>query len=72
MKAAVRVSCPAKTIRETADLMTKLNAGALPVVVDNKLVGMLTDRDIAVRAVALGEGPDMPVSAVMSGQVKLC
>lgn len=52
--------------------MTELDAGALPVVVDNKLVGMLTDRDIAVRAVALGESPGMPVSAVMSGQVKLC
>ncbi|RYF23388.1 MAG: CBS domain-containing protein [Oxalobacteraceae bacterium] len=72
MTAQVRVVRPEQTIREAANLMAELDAGALPVVEGNKLVGMLTDRDIAVRAVALGKGPDTPVSAVMSGQVKCC
>ncbi|QEE41303.1 MULTISPECIES: CBS domain-containing protein [unclassified Methylobacterium] len=72
MTAQVRVVRPEQTIREAANLMAELDAGALPVVEGNKLVGMLTDRDIAVRAVALGKGPDTPVSAVMSEQVKCC
>lgn len=72
MTAQVRVVRPEQTIREAANLMAELDAGALPIVEGNKLVGMLTDRDIAVRAVALGKGPDTPVSAVMSEQVKCC
>lgn len=72
MTAQVRVVRPEQTIREAARLMADLDAGALPVVSDGKLIGMLTDRDIAVRAVALGRGPDTPVSAAMTEQVKCC
>ena len=72
MTVPVRVVQPEQTIREAANLMAELDAGALPVIIGNKLVGMLTDRDIAVRAVALGKGPDTLVSTVMSGQVKHC
>ena len=72
MTAQVRVVRPEQTIRDAAILMADLDAGALPVVVDGKLIGMLTDRDIAVRAVAMGKGPDTPVSEAMSGPVRCC
>ena len=38
--------------------MAELDIGALPVEENDRLVGMITDRDIAVRAVAEGRGPD--------------
>lgn len=46
--------------------------GYLPVAENDKLVGMITDRDIAIRAVAKGKGPDSKVSEVMSKEVKYC
>jgi|SRR5579859_2694460 len=42
------------------------NAGAMPVGDNDRLVGMITDRDIAIRAVAQGKGPDTLVRDVMS------
>ena len=50
----------------------KLDAGVLPVGANDRLVGMLTDRDITVRAVAKGKGPQTPVRDVMSEDVKYC
>jgi CBS domain-containing protein len=52
--------------------MAQLDAGALPVGEDDWLVGMITDRDIAIRAVAQGRGPDAKVREVMSLDVKYC
>lgn len=72
MTTLVRVVEPEQTIQVAARLMADLDVGALPVVAGGRLVGMLTDRDIAVRAVALNKGPDTPVSAAMSEQVKCC
>lgn len=72
MTAQVRVARPEQTIRDAASVMADLDAGALPVVQDGKLISMLTDRDIVVRAVALGKGPDTPVSAAMTEQVRCC
>lgn len=53
-------------------MMAEMDAGSLPVADDQRLVGMLTDRDIAVRAVARGLGPDAPASDVMTHEVKYC
>ena len=72
MTTQVRVVRPEQPVQDAARLMADLDVGALPVVVDGKLIGMLTDRDIAVRAVAFGKGPDTPVSEAMSGQVRCC
>jgi CBS domain-containing protein len=44
----------------------------LPVGENDQLVGTITDRDIAVRAIAEGKGPKTPVSEVMSSDVKYC
>jgi len=63
---------PAQTIREAAQMMADLDAGALPVQQDDRLVGMITDRDIAVRAVAQGKSPETPVRDVMSPEVLYC
>ena len=68
----VKLVRPEQPISEAARLMAELDIGALPVEENDRLVGMITDRDIAVRAVALGRGPDTPVIEVMSREVKYC
>ncbi|MGE0421552.1 MAG: CBS domain-containing protein [Reyranellaceae bacterium] len=68
----VQVANPDQTIREAARLMASIDAGVLPVGDKDKLVGMITDRDIAIRAVADGKGPDTKMSEVMSRAVRYC
>lgn len=68
----VRVANPNETIQEAARAMAEIDAGVLPVGDDDRLVGMITDRDIAVRGVAQGRGPDASVADVMSREVKYC
>jgi CBS domain-containing protein len=68
----VRLASPDQSIREAAMTMAEIDAGALPVSDGERLVGMLTDRDIAVRAVAKGMSLDTPVREVMSRDVKYC
>ena len=62
----VRVATPGQSIRDVAKIMDEIDAGILPVGENDRLVGMITDRDITVRAVAAGKGPDTPVRDVMS------
>ncbi len=68
----VKVAAPTQSIREAAKLMAELDAGALPVAEGDRLVGMITDRDIAIRAVADGRGPDTPIREVMTQDIKYC
>ena len=62
----VRITSPGDTIRTAAQMMAEIDAGVLPVGENDRLVGIITDRDIAVRAVAAGKSPDTPVREVMS------
>ena len=62
----VRVATPGQSIRDVAKIMAEIDAGVMPVGENDRLIGMITDRDIAVRAVAQGKGPDTPVREVMS------
>ena len=55
-----------QTAREAASFMLRADAGSNPVCDGDKVIGMITDRDIAVRGVAQGRGPDTPVRDLMS------
>ena len=68
----VRTVTPGTTLREAAHLMAGIDAGVLPVSEGDRLVGMVTDRDIAVRGVAEGCGPEARVCDIMSREVKYC
>jgi CBS domain-containing protein len=72
MTSHVRLVSPNETISEAARLMADVDAGAMPVGDNDRLVGMITDRDIAVRAVANGLGPDTKVREVMSNDICYC
>ncbi|MGV3741198.1 MAG: CBS domain-containing protein [Burkholderiaceae bacterium] len=64
---------PQETIRRAAQMMDELNVGAIPVCDGQKLVGMITDRDITVRAIAAGNPPDSTsVGDIMSSDVRWC
>jgi CBS-domain-containing membrane protein len=64
---------PRETIQRAAQMMDELNVGAIPVLDGQKLVGMITDRDITVRATAAGQAPDSTrVGDVMSTDVRTC
>ena len=69
MTANVEVVQPTATIREAAQFMLNADAGVVPVCDGQRLQGMLTDRDIAVRGVAKGLAPDTPVTEIMTGDV---
>src|SRR5262245_44621223 len=60
----VRVAAPGQSIRDVARIMGEIDAGVMPVGENDRLIGMITDRDIAIRAVAQGKGPDTPVREV--------
>lgn len=66
----VRIAAPDQTLQQAARLMAELDTGVLPVGENDRLVGMITDRDIAIRAVAQGLDPDTPVRQIMSPDVK--
>ncbi|WP_148715385.1 CBS domain-containing protein [Chitinolyticbacter meiyuanensis] len=68
----VQVIFPETPIEEAARLMAECNCGALPVGDGQRLIGMVTDRDIVTRAVACGLGSGTPVHQVMSIEVKYC
>lgn len=72
MSREVRLTKPRQSIRAAAKLMAEIDAGALPVAERDRLVGMITDRDIAIRAVAAGKDADTPVREVMSPGVMYC
>lgn len=61
-----------QTIAQAAVLMRDKDVGSIPVGSNDKLVGMLTDRDIVVRATAQNKGPETPVRDIMSDKIKYC
>ena len=60
---------PDQTAREAATFMLNADAGSIPVTEGDRLIGMITDRDIAVRGVAKGHGPDTPVRDIMTSGI---
>jgi CBS domain-containing protein len=72
MTSEVQVVQPDDTLQDAAALMAEQDVGALPVCDGSRLQGMITDRDIAVRAVANGRAADTLVREVMSEDVIWC
>lgn len=69
----VRFVAPQENLQHAAQLMDELNVGVLPVCEGDRLIGMITDRDITVRATAAGVVPDDAlVEEAMSGNVRWC
>jgi CBS domain-containing protein len=69
----VQTISPEETVRRAAQMMDELNVGSIPVCDGNKLVGMITDRDITVRSTAAGQAPEATrVGDVMSTDVRTC
>jgi CBS domain-containing protein len=68
----VKLAKPDQTIREAARMMAELDCGCLPVAEGDRLIGMITDRDIAVRAVAEGKSAKTPIREIMTKNVKYC
>lgn len=68
----VQICTSGSTIKDCAKTMAEIDAGAMPVGENDRLIGMITDRDIALRAVARGKGPDTPVREVMTSELKYC
>lgn len=63
---------PEQSIRDAATLMARIDTGALLVHENGRLVGMVTDRDITLRAVAEGLDAATPVRRIMSSGVRYC
>lgn len=68
----VQLCTPQDTLKDAAEAMMALNVGLLPVTDGDRLVGMISDRDIVTRGVAMGLGPDSPVAQAMTEDVKYC
>ncbi|HEX9668065.1 MAG TPA: CBS domain-containing protein [Thermoanaerobaculia bacterium] len=65
---------PDQTVREAARLMAQNDCGSIPVVEEStrRLVGVVTDRDLAIRVLAEGRGPDTPVREAMTSDPATC
>jgi CBS domain-containing protein len=74
MTTAPAYCTPESTVREAAGLMRKHDCGCIPVVEKGtmRLVGVVTDRDIACRCVAEGKGPDTQVREIMTTEPRIC
>ena len=60
---------PDQPVQDAASFMLSADAGSIPVTEGERLIGMITDRDIAVRGIAKGYGPDTPVRELMTNDV---
>ena len=60
---------PDQTAREAASFMLSADTGSIPVCEDDKVIGIITDRDIAVRGIATGKGPECRVRDLMTNDV---
>jgi len=69
MTREVQTVSPDQPVQQAASLMLSADAGSIPVTDGERLIGMITDRDIAVRGIAKGLGPDTLVRELMTGDV---
>jgi CBS domain-containing protein len=72
MSSSVQWVQTSDTIQKAAQIMQSLNVGSVPVCENKRVVGICTDRDIALKAVAQGKPASTPVTDCMSAQVVTC
>lgn len=72
MTREVRIVDPDETLEDAARAMAEIDAGILPVGENDRLIGIVTDRDIAIRGVGRGREPGAKVRDVMSPEVRYC
>ena len=68
----VQVAQADQSIRKAAQFMLKVDAGSIPVCEGDRVIGMVTDRDLAVRALAEGRGPETTLREIMTEEVVCC
>ena len=66
----VEVARPTDTIQTVAQRMADLDVGSMPVCDGDRLLGMITDRDLAIRALAKGRSGDTPVTEMMTPDIE--
>jgi CBS domain-containing protein len=66
MTRGVQTIRPDQSAQQAASFMLDADTGSIPVADGDRLIGMITDRDIAVRGVAKGHGPETPVRELMT------
>lgn len=71
MSSQVVAADPDATISEVARLMSEVDTGIIPII-DGNGIGVVTDRDIVIRAVAEGISTDEPISAIMTTGIESC
>jgi len=72
MTANPQVAKPSDSIADVARRMDKVDTGAIPVVEDGKILGIITDRDIVLRVVGEQRSFETKVSEVMTTEVQTC
>ncbi|MEH6564302.1 MAG: CBS domain-containing protein [Halopseudomonas sp.] len=72
MTTDVKTTTGTNSIREAAMIMAEIDTGAVLVQENERLIGMITDRDITVRAVAQELDSNTPVREVMSDNIRYC
>jgi len=70
MTTDVSTVSPSDTVTKAASIMGQLNVGSVPVTDNNKVVGIVTDRDIILRGVAKGNDSNQKISEVMTTNIK--
>src|SRR3546814_17520581 len=72
MSRDVQLATPDHSLQSAAQMMADIDTGFLPVADNDRLIGIVTDRDIAIRGVAAGRRPEASIRAVMSDEVNYC
>jgi CBS domain-containing protein len=70
MTTDVRTVSPNDTVTKAASIMEQLNVGSVPVTDNNRVVGIVTDRDIVLRGVAKGKDSNQKISEIMTTNIK--
>lgn len=69
MTTDVETCMPESTLQEVASKMREINVGSIPICEDDRLVGIVTDRDIVIRGLAEQISSDAAIAEILSAEV---